>query len=133
MSKLFERLILGIDFLFNTLYIEEIFIHTFKQLSMKININAVHFTADGKLKDHISEKLSKLVKFYDKLLGVEVFLKLENSGQVRDKIEELEAKLPGKTIFASATEKTFESSLDAAHEIIVRQLKRSKEKFKQAS
>ncbi|MBK8700684.1 MAG: ribosome-associated translation inhibitor RaiA [Saprospiraceae bacterium] len=100
---------------------------------MKVNINAVHFTADGKLKDHISEKLSKLVKFYDKLLGVEVFLKLENSGQVRDKVVELEAKLPGRVIFASATDKSFEASLDTAQEIISRQLKRSKEKLKKAS
>lgn len=100
---------------------------------MKININAIHFTADGKLKDHISEKLSKLVKFYNKLLGVEVFLRLENSGKVKDKIVEVEAKLPGKTIFASATDKTFESSLDQAHEIIVRQLKRNKEKLQKAS
>ena len=53
---------------------------------MKININAVHFTADGKLKDHISEKLSKLVKFYDKLLGVEVFLKLENPDKSETKL-----------------------------------------------
>ncbi len=101
---------------------------------MKVNINSVHFTADVKLKDLIAEKLNKLLKFYDKLMSVDVYLKLENTGQVKDKIVELQAKVPGKVIFASATEKSFEASLDEAQEIIVRQLKRSKEKqLKKAS
>jgi putative sigma-54 modulation protein len=100
---------------------------------MKVNINAVHFSADLKLRELISEKLEKLTKFNDKLLAVDVFLKLENSGQVKDKIVELQAKIPGKVIFASSADKTFEASLDDAQDIITRQLKRSKEKLRQAS
>lgn len=100
---------------------------------MKVNINAVHFTADVKLKKLIADELSKLVKFYDKLMSVDVYLKLENTGQVKDKIVELQAKVPGKVIFASATDKSFEASFDEAQDIIVRQLKRSKERMKEAS
>lgn len=101
--------------------------------SMKVTINAVHFTADKKLKDLINEKLEKLIKFYDKLVSVEVYLKLENSGQVKDKIVELKANIPGKTLVSTAIDKSFEASLDEAQGILVRQLKRSKEKLKQAS
>jgi putative sigma-54 modulation protein len=100
---------------------------------MKVNINAVHFSADGKLTSLIIDKLQKLVKYYDKLIGVDVFLKLENSGQIKDKVVELQAKVPGKVIFASATDKTFEASLDEAQDIITRQLKIRKEKLKKAS
>ncbi len=100
---------------------------------MKVNINAVHFTADVKLKELISEKLSRLTKFDDKLLSIDVFLKLENSGQVKDKVVELQAKTPGKVLFASSTSKTFEASLDDAHDIIGMQLKRNREKLRQAS
>jgi putative sigma-54 modulation protein len=100
---------------------------------MKVNINAVHFTADVKLKDLITEKLDRLMKFDDKLLSVDVYLKLENAGQVKDKIVELQAKVPGRVIFASSEDKTFEAALDQAYEIIIRQLKRNKERLRQAS
>jgi putative sigma-54 modulation protein len=99
---------------------------------MKVNINAVHFTADVKLKDLITEKLNRMMRFDDKLLTVDVYLKLENAGQVKDKIVELQAKVPGKTIFASSKEKTFEIAFDAAQEIIIRQLKRNKERLREA-
>jgi putative sigma-54 modulation protein len=100
---------------------------------MKVNINAVHFTADVKLKELITDKLTRLMKFDDKLLTVDVYLKLENSGQIKDKIVELQAKVPGKVIFASSTDKTFEAALDQAHEILIRQLKRNKERIRQVS
>lgn len=97
---------------------------------MTVNIQAVHFDADTKLKNFIVEKLSKLTRFYDRIINVDVFLKLENSGQVKDKIVELKANVPGSTIVVSSVGKTFESSIDEASEIIIRQLKRKKEKLR---
>ena len=35
---------------------------------MEINIQSVHFNADGKLLDFINEKVSKLNTFYDGIL-----------------------------------------------------------------
>lgn len=63
---------------------------------MDVNITSIHFHADAKLKEFITEKLNKLIKFYDKLLRVDVFLKLENTGQVKDKIVELKASIQEK-------------------------------------
>lgn len=100
---------------------------------MEVKITAVHFNADTRLKELIKEKLEKLVKFYDKLLSVDVFLKLEHTGQVQDKIVELKAHIPGKTIIATSSNKTFESSLDVAQDAIIKQLKKNKEKLKKAS
>lgn len=97
---------------------------------MNIKIQAVHFDADVKLRELIIEKLQKLQKFYDRILNVDVFLKLENTGQVKDKIVELKANIPGDTIVVTSTEKTFEASLDKASDVIVRQLKRRKEKLR---
>lgn len=96
---------------------------------MTVTINSVHFTADAKLKDFIEEKLSKLTKFYDRIINVEVFLKLENAGQVKDKIVELKTTIPGATLIAKSSQKTFESSVDSASLNMVRQLKRKKEKM----
>ena len=95
---------------------------------MTITINSVHFTADAKLKLFIQEKLSKLSKFYDRIINVEVFLKLENAGQVKDKIVELKTTIPGATLIATSVDKTFESSIDLASNNMVRQLKRKKER-----
>ena len=44
---------------------------------MKININSVHFKADQKLETFITEKVEKLNKLHDGILGAEVALKLE--------------------------------------------------------
>lgn len=96
---------------------------------MDIKIQAVHFDADSKLKELITEKLQKLQRFYNRILTVDVFLKLENSGQVRDKIVELKANIPGDTIVVTSVGKTFEASLDHASDVIIRQLKRRKEKM----
>ena len=56
---------------------------------MKIHLTAIHFDADQKLIDYIEKKASKLNQFFDRITDAQVFLKLENSGQVRDKIVEL--------------------------------------------
>ena len=41
---------------------------------MKLQVHAVHFTADQKLLAFIQQKLSKLDQFYDRIVSGEVFL-----------------------------------------------------------
>jgi putative sigma-54 modulation protein len=91
---------------------------------MQVTFQAVHFTADQKLKDYINDKLQKLVKFYPKILQATVYLKLENAGQVKDKIIEVKMNVPGSTLIATNSDKTFEASFDDALESIKRQLKK---------
>lgn len=95
---------------------------------MQVTFQTVHFTADQKLKDYIVEKLQKLEKFYPKIVETTVFLKLENSGQVRDKVIEIKMNVPGSTVISTQTDKTFESAFDEALEITKRQLKKLNEK-----
>jgi putative sigma-54 modulation protein len=95
---------------------------------MQVTFQAVHFTADQKLKDYISDKLQKLEKFYPKILQATVYLKLENTGQVKDKIIEVKLNVPGSTLIATNTDKTFEASFDDAIENIKRQLKKLHDK-----
>ena len=79
---------------------------------MKVLFETVHFTADEKLKNYIESKLEKLDQFYDRIIDAQVILKLENSGQIKDKIVEVQINVPGDTIFQSNVEKTFEASID---------------------
>jgi putative sigma-54 modulation protein len=97
---------------------------------MNVSINSIHFTADAKLKSFIESKLEKFNKFYDRIIGVEVFIKLENSGKVKYQIVEFKTTIPGATLIATSVDKTFESSLDAASGNLIRQLKREKYKRK---
>ena len=95
---------------------------------MKIQLTAVHFDADQKLVDYIDKKTAKLGQFFDRITDAQVFLKLENSGQVRDKIVELKLMVPGDTLVATEISKTFEAATDAAVDNMKRQLNRHKEK-----
>src|SRR5690606_31863238 len=97
---------------------------------MTVNIQAVHFDADTKLKKFIVEKLACLTGLHGRIINVDVCRRLETSGQVKDKIVELKANVPGSTIVVSSVGKTFESSIDEAPELIIRQLKRKKEKLR---
>jgi putative sigma-54 modulation protein len=89
---------------------------------MQVTFHAVHFHADQKLKDFISEKLEKLSKFFPKILDATVFLKLENSGQIKDKIVEIKLSVPGHTLIGTNADKTFEASADVSIESLRRQL-----------
>lgn len=95
---------------------------------MRVMTQSIHFTADQKLLMLIEEKIAKLEKYFSKITRVNVFLKLENSGQVRDKIVEIKLEVPGETLIVSESSKKFESSVEKAVKTGIRKLKRYKHK-----
>ncbi len=96
---------------------------------MNVNIQTVHFDADTKLVDHINRKMKKLDTFYDRIIKVDVFLKLDNVvHKIKDKIAEIRIQVPRQHLFVKATSKSFEQSFDDAFESIVNQIKRKKQK-----
>ena len=96
---------------------------------MNVNIQTVRFNADGKLVDYVSEKLQKISTFHDRIIKIDVFLKLDNVvHNIKDKIAEIRVHVPKADFFVKATSKSFEASFDEAFEAIVNQIKRKKEK-----
>jgi putative sigma-54 modulation protein len=95
---------------------------------MRVQTEAIHFSADARLLAAINAKLQKLEHFFDKIIEARVILKLENSGQVRDKITEIKLNLPNGVIFIKETSKTFEAALDKAIVALKRQLVKYKER-----
>jgi len=96
---------------------------------MNVQIQTVHFDADSKLLEHINAKIEKLKTFHDKIVGAEVYLKLDNmSHQVRDKVAEIKVYVPKHTYFVKHQSKNFEESFDMAFNSLVNQVKRKKEK-----
>jgi putative sigma-54 modulation protein len=98
---------------------------------MKVQTEAIHFSADAKLLASIEKKIQRLTHFFEHINDARVILKLENSGQVRDKIAEIKLMIPNGVIFIKETSKTFEAAIDAAVLSLKRQLVKQKEKKSQ--
>jgi putative sigma-54 modulation protein len=96
---------------------------------MNVNIQTVHFDADNKLMDYVKRKLQKLSNFNDRIIRVNVFLKLDNVVHaIKDKIAEIRVHVPRHHFFVKSTSKSFEESFDDALETMVAQIKKNKEK-----
>lgn len=93
---------------------------------MTIQTTAPQFRADAKLHAYIEEKLSRLSNVYDRIITCDVTLKLESSRRVRDKVVELKLQVPGCTLVASESQRTFEAAADLLVDKMRRQLRRYK-------
>ncbi|OJW79878.1 MAG: 30S ribosomal protein S30 [Bacteroidetes bacterium 46-16] len=100
---------------------------------MNVQIQSVHFDADSKLMEHVRAKVEKLKTFHDHIIGVEVYLKLDNVvHQIKDKVAEIKVYVPRHSFFVKHQSKTFEESFDTAFNSLVTQVKRQKEKLTMA-
>jgi putative sigma-54 modulation protein len=96
---------------------------------MNVNIQTVRFNPDGKLTEFVARKLEKLQTFHDRIIKVDVFLKLDNVvHNIKDKVAEIRVQIPRHQFFVKASSKSFEESFDSALESLVTQIKRKKEK-----
>ncbi|HXS36999.1 MAG TPA: HPF/RaiA family ribosome-associated protein [Flavipsychrobacter sp.] len=97
---------------------------------MNVQIQTVHFDADSKLMEHINSKVEKLKTFHDRIIGVEVYLRLDGVvHQIKDKIAEIKVYVPKHSYFVKHQSKTFEESFDLAFDSMVNQVKRHKERM----
>ena len=96
---------------------------------MTVNIHALHFVADSKLFEHVNKKISKLSNHHDRIMTVDVYLKLDNvMHQIKDKVAEIRLTIPKHELFVKQTTKSFEESFDLALDAALVQIKRVKEK-----
>ncbi|WP_266367637.1 ribosome hibernation-promoting factor, HPF/YfiA family [Tellurirhabdus rosea] len=102
---------------------------------MRIQVNAVHFTADQRLLDFIQRKLDKLETFHDRILSAEVFLRLDgsDSSRVKQKVFEVKLYMAGDSMFISERAKTFEEAVDVVIDRFKNQLVRHKDKQRSLS
>ncbi|TDS65336.1 ribosome hibernation-promoting factor, HPF/YfiA family [Myroides indicus] len=97
---------------------------------MKVNIQAVNFNVDRKLVDFINDRLAKVGKYYDKVISVDVFLKLENTNEKENKSTEMKLLVPGDELIVKKTCKTFEEGVDVGGDALERLVVKHKEKVK---
>ena len=97
---------------------------------MKIRIQSIHFNADQKLLDFINDKVDKLLHFYDQIIEGEVFLKLDKSSDLQNKIVQIKLQIPGNDLITKHQCRTFEEATDLCVETLSKQIKRHKEKLR---
>lgn len=97
---------------------------------MNIKIQSIHFDADTKLIEFVQEKVNKLGRYYDGIIGGEVFLKLDNSSTAENKVAEIKLQIRGNDLFVKKQCKTFEEAVDTSVMALTNQIKKYKEKAK---
>ncbi len=97
---------------------------------MKVNIQAVGFSADVQLEDFVKARVDKLLRLDDDVTNVEVFLRAEKPSVVENKEVEIKFNIPGGDIFAQKQSKTFEEAVDLATDALKRQITKRKEKLR---
>ena len=95
---------------------------------MNVQIQSVKFDASKALIEFIEKKLAKLDRVAAEATGVDVVLKLEKDDEVGNKIAVITLRMPGGDIRVEEQAHTFEEAIDAAKDVLKRQLKRRKDK-----
>ena len=97
---------------------------------MKVSVNAVNFSVERKLVVFIQERLTKLEKYYDKVVSADVFLKVEKTSEKENKVVEVKIHVPGDDFMVKKQYRTFEEALEVSAESLERLLVKRKEKVR---
>jgi len=97
---------------------------------MKVNVQSVNFNADKGLIEFVEKKLSSLDKYYDKIVDVDVFLKVQQTSGKENKLFEVKLNVPGDDFVVKKQCKTFEEGAMLVSDSLKRQLTKKKEKVR---
>ena len=97
---------------------------------MKINSQTVNFNADASLIEFLERRVQKLSLFYDQIIDVDVYLKVENTSVKENKISEIKVNIPKDSVIVKKQCKTFEEAIDNACDTAERAIVKLKEKRK---
>ena len=95
---------------------------------MNVQIQSVKFDASTKLIEFIEKKLAKLDRVAEEATGVDVVLKHEKDDENGNKIAVITLRMPGGDIRVEEQAHTFEEAIDAAKDVLKRQIEKRKDK-----
>ena len=96
------------------------------EVKMEIRVQSIKFNADQKLLDFVDKKLSKLPKFYDEIIGVEVSMSLLPEHE--NKNVKVKVQIPGNDVVVERNARTFEDAVVDCVDVLKEKLVRVKEK-----
>lgn len=97
---------------------------------MDKTIQPVNFNASQDLLTHVGEIFDKLVKYNDRIVSADIYLKSLRETPEKDKKIEVRLFMPGKDIFVEQEADTFISAAQQAYDRLKRLVRKEKEKQK---
>ena len=70
------------------------------------------------------------MQYYDDIIFADVYLKLENTQDLNNKVTEIKVDIPGNELFVKKQTNSFEKSTDNAVSALKRQITKHKEKLR---
>jgi len=95
---------------------------------MNINFQSINYVADFKLIEFSEKRIHKITNFYDHIIDVYIFTKVENSSDRINKSVEMKIGIPGDDVIVKKVATSFEEAINSASDSVERILKRRKEK-----
>lgn len=95
---------------------------------MKWDFQAVGFNATDELVTFTKDKTEGLLKYYDQIVGAEVYLKLLQDDKNQNKGAEIKLNIPGNDIFAESHSESFEKSVNESIDKLKGQIRKIKTK-----
>tara|TARA_B100000767_G_scaffold199847_1_gene186805 strand:+ start:196 stop:483 length:288 start_codon:yes stop_codon:yes gene_type:complete len=95
---------------------------------MNIQIQAIHFAADKKLKNFVNAKVEKLISIDDTIINADIYLKVDKPESHDNKIVEIKLHSSDGEFFAKKQSNSFEESADLAAQALRKQILKHKEK-----
>jgi len=96
---------------------------------MTIKLQTVNFNAKADLEEYVEKKLSKLDQYYDKIIAVHVFMKVENISEKENKFVDIKLEVPGDDIMVKKSGQSFEECIDLSIDTLKKLIIRKKEKI----
>lgn len=91
---------------------------------MNLSISGHHIDVTPALRDYVTQKLERVTRHFDKVIDVKAFLSVDKLVQKA----EITLHVPGKDIFAEATDADLYAAIDALIDKLDRQVLKFKEK-----
>lgn len=95
---------------------------------MKWDFQTIGFTASEELAEHTRSKVEGLTRFYDQMVGAEVYLKLDYNDKKQNKVAEIKLNIPGNDLYAENRSDNFEKSVNEATHKLESQIRKLKTK-----
>ncbi len=96
---------------------------------MTINLQTVNFNAKDGLEEYVERKLNKLEQYYDKIIAVQVNLRVENIPEKENKFVDIKLEVPGDDIMVKKSGQSFEECIDLSVDTLKKLIIRKKEKI----
>ncbi|MBN09107.1 MAG: RNA polymerase subunit sigma-54 [Flavobacteriaceae bacterium] len=97
---------------------------------MSYSFQSINFNADDKLIYLINKRTNKLKLFFNKIISIQVFAKVENNSTKINKHIELILNIPGEQFIVKKTSFSFEGALSKVSSSVERRLKNHKQKLR---